>query len=317
MSESSIEMQVVTFPSVGDGKEMHAVVWDDASNAQVRGVIQFVHGMSEYIERYDHLARFFVKQGFVVCGEDHIGHGQSVSSSDEWGVMPVKTGKNILVENVHALRLLIEERYGKQTPYFIYGHSMGSFIARLYLAKHGADLAGCILSGTGSQPAVVALAGRTLARRSAASKGETYKSKTINGMADGAYGKAIKNARTSFDWLSTDPAVVDAYIADPACGFMFSVGGYAVLMDMLVELAGAKHLAALPKNVPVYFVAGADDPVGDRGRGVLKVFGDYRQAGFADVKVRLFPGMRHEIHNEVERDMVYGELLAWLEGHLS
>ena len=316
MSESSIEMQVFTFPSVGDGKPMHAVIWADEALETPRGIIQIVHGMSEYIERYDHLARFFAQHGFVVCGEDHIGHGQSVGSPEEWGVMPAKTGKGILVENVHALRGIMEERYGEQVPYFVYGHSMGSFISRLYLAKHGADLAGCILSGTGFQPAAVALGGRALARALSSSKGETYRSATINGMADGAYGKAIKDARTSFDWLSTDPAVVDTYIADPACGFMFSVGGYAVLMDLLVELAGAKHMAELPKDTPVFFAAGADDPVGDSGRGVLKVFGAYRKAGFADVDLRLYPGMRHEIHNEVDRDKVYADLLKWLEAHL-
>lgn len=309
-----------TFASADGKSQISALLWtttafgspDAPGPEQPKGVIQIVHGMSEYVERYDHFARYLVSQGFVVCGEDHIGHGDTAQSPAEYGCMPVDGGKDILIEDVHHLRVVVSGCY-PGVPYVIYGHSMGSFITRAYLARHGEGLAGAVLSGTGNVPAAMSKMGRGLARFLAKTRGENYRSKLIDNMGAGAYGKQIEDARTPLDWLSTDESVVDAYIADPKCGFMFSVGGYATLLDLTAEVVTPECAGRVPKNLPVLFVAGDGDPVGDMGKGVRAAAQLMRDAGVVAVDEIIYEGMRHEIHNEKGRDRVYADVAAWLE----
>lgn len=202
-------------------------------------------------------------------------------------------------------------------PYFMFGHSMGSFILRDYLARHGEGLAGAIICGTGHQSAAVATAGLAAAKAVARAKGERHISDMLFNLADGAYGKAIKGARTELDWLSTNPMVVDAYLADPACGFRFSAGAYIVLTGLLVDVSKKSNINRIPKELPLYLIAGSEDPVGDRGRGVTRVFKEYKEAGIKDVDMRLYLGARHEILNEVDKEKVYADVLKWLEAHLA
>lgn len=202
-------------------------------------------------------------------------------------------------------------------PYFMFGHSMGSFILRDYLAHYGAGLAGAIICGTGHQSVAVATAGLAAAKAVARAKGERYVSDTLFNLADGAYGKAIKGARTELDWLSTNPMVVDAYLADPACGFRFSAGAYIALTGLLVDLSKKSNINRIPKELPLYLIAGSEDPVGDRGRGVTRVLKEYKEAGIKDVDMRLYLGARHEILNEVDKEKVYADVLKWLEAHLA
>ena len=283
-----------------------------AGAAVPRGIIQIVHGMSEYHDRYDEIARFFCGQGYVFCGHDHIGHGYSVESADDLGVMPRKDSDRILVEDVHGLRQLVQERW-PEVPYVVFGHSMGSFITRAYLAVHGEGLAGAIICGTGHNPSAVAKAGLTLAKLITATRGDAHKSNLLHGMADGAYRKAIPGARTPLDWLNTDDACVDAYIADPLCGFMFSASAYVALMKLLVTVADPRTAAACPADLPLFFVAGSQDPVGACGKGVKEAFALYTASGHPRATMKLYEGMRHEIHNEPERNRVYSDLLTWIE----
>ncbi len=202
-------------------------------------------------------------------------------------------------------------------PYFMFGHSMGSFILRDYLAHYGAGLAGAVICGTGHQSAAVATAGLAAAKAVARAKGERYVSDMLFNLADGAYGKAIKGARTELDWLSTNPMVVDAYLADPACGFRFSAGAYIALTGLLVDLSKKSNINRIPKELPLYLIAGSEDPVGDRGCGVTRVFKEYKEAGIKDVDMRLYLGARHEILNEVDKEKVYADVLKWLEAHVA
>lgn len=302
--------------------DCYAVQWMPPEDQTIRAIVQITHGMCEHIERYDHFARFLAKQGFVVCGQDNIGHGKSIASTDDWGHIPARGGKNALIENLHMLRTVMTERVAQcagaqasSVPYIMFGHSMGSFILRDYLAKHGEGLAGAIICGTGHQSATVAMSGLAAAKMVARVKGERYVSDALFNLADGAYSKAIKGARTPLDWLSSNPAVVDAYQADPACGFRFSAGAYVVLTELLVDVSKKRVIERVPKTLPLYIIAGADDPVGDKGRGVLRVYQEYKQAGIQEVKVRLYLGARHEILNEVENEKVYNDILAWLKEH--
>ena len=310
------------YPSADGKSTINAKVWSNAKFGEVpdegtelpKGVIQIVHGMSEYIDRYDDLARYLVNRGFVVCGEDHIGHGDS-AEPEKYGCMPVENGKDVLLADVHTLHGLIADCF-PDVPYILYGHSMGSFIARAYIARYGDTLAACVLSGTGNPPLAASKGGRVLAKMLAKTRGEDYRSAFIDGLGAGAYGKQIPNARTPLDWLSTDPALVDAYIADPKCGFMFSVGGYATLLDLTSEVVTAECAAKVPKALPVLLAAGDGDPVGDMGKGVEAAAKLLRDAGMEHVDVKIYEGMRHEIHNEFGHEQVYDDIATWIEGVL-
>ena len=312
-----------SYPSLDGKSQINAKVWtnvnfggpDSPGAEKPKGIIQIVHGMAEYIDRYDEMARWYVNRGFVVCAEDHIGHGKTAAGPEEYGSMPVKGGKDILVADVNSLRNRVSECY-PDVPYIMYGHSMGSFIVREYIAQYGQGLAAAVLSGTGNVPAGMSKMGRGLARFLASVRGETYRSKLIDGMGAGGYGKQIENARTPLDWLSTDESVVDAYIADPLCGFMFDVGGYATLLDMTAEVVTPECAAKVPKGLPLFFVAGDGDPVGDMGKGVLAAAELYRAAGVEVVDVKIYEGMRHEIHNEFGREQVFDDVATWLEEHI-
>ncbi len=303
-----------------DGVSMiKGLVWGPAEArgrrpAAPRGVVQIVHGMAEHVGRYDEFARFLVGHGFVVCAADHIGHGKSVGGPDELGCLP-PDGKEILIEDVHELRKTVTARYSRQTPYILFGHSMGSFVVRAYLARHGEDVAAAVICGTGQQPRVLSKAGNALARFLAKTKGADYRSVFLDNMGVGAFAKRIENARTPQDWVSTDPAVVDAYNADELCGAMFSAGGYATLTDLTGEVVSAACAAKVPKGVPVLLVAGAEDPVGDCGKGVRKAAEQLRRAGVRDVETKLYEGMRHEILNEPGRAQVYTDVVGWIEEH--
>lgn len=288
---------------------------DEPGQEDPKAVIQIVHGMAEHIDRYDDFARYLVSRGFVVCAEDHVGHGGTATGPDDYGHIPLKGGKRIVIGDVHALHRMVARTF-PDVPYVMYGHSMGSFITRAYIARYGNELSACVLSGTGNVPAAMSKFGNGLARFLASISGETHRSKFIDNMGAGAYGKKIPNARTPLDWLSTDESVVDAYIADDKCGFMFTVGGYATLLDLTAEVVTPECAEKVPPELPVLLVAGDGDPVGDMGKGVKAAAQLLRDAGVQTVDCKIYAGMRHEIHNEKGKDEVYNDVATWIEEHV-
>lgn len=309
-----MKTQRLGYASHDGASRIHALLWQpDKRTAVPRGIVQIVHGMAEHIDRYEPFACYLVSQGFVVCANDHVGHGKSVKDESDLGHIPLDAGADALIEDVHELRRLTASRYAGTVPYVLFGHSMGSFIARAYMTRHGEGVAAAILCGTGQQPRLLSSAGRALSRLIAASKGERYRSPLVDSLGAGSFSKAIDGARTDVDWISTDEAVVDEYIADPACGQMFTVGGYAALTSLALEATDASRAALVPHGVPMFFIAGAEDPVGDRGRGVERAACEYRDAGVESVDVKLYEGMRHEILNESDKERVYEDVASWLE----
>lgn len=288
-----------------------------APSLRPRGIVQIVHGMSEHIGRYDDFARFLARNGFVVCGNDHIGHGRSVACPDDLGHIPLAAGKEALIADVHELRQMVGACYAPDVPYVVFGHSMGSFIAYAYAGRHAAGLAGAVLCGTGRLPAVASRMGNALARIICVVKGERFVSGALHGLGAGAYSKQVDHPRTEFDWLSTDPAVVDAYRGDPLCGAKFTAGGYAALTDLTHEIATSAAARAIPRDLPVLFIAGKEDPVGNRGAGVQRACDLMDRAGARRVSKKLYPGMRHEILNEPGRAQVYRDVLSWLDKTLA
>lgn len=301
-----------------DGKtQIRALTWEPEKNPGIApaGIVQIVHGMSEHVERYDEFARYLVSRGYIVCANDHIGHGESVADPSERGCLPSVGGKEVLINDVHELRKTVASRYARQTPYIMFGHSMGSFIVRAYLARFAEGLAAAVICGTGQQPLLLSKFGNLVARRIAASKGDAYKSTFLDGLGAGSFAKKIDNPRTEFDWISTDDAVVDAYIADESCGVMFSAGGYATLTDLTGEVVTAAAAGAVPADLALLFIAGALDPVGDMGKGVERAVDQYRRAGVETVDLKLYEGMRHEILNEPGRAEVYADVADWIDEH--
>lgn len=271
-----------------------------------RGIVQILHGMAEHIGRYEGMAKFLNGQGFVVAGRDHRGHGKDAKMLGYFGD---KNGWNLLLQDARDLMNEMKEAY-PHTPYFILGHSMGSFLAREFALRYSQDMDGLILSGTGHYPKMITNAGKAVASLMPKKK----PSKLVDKMAFGSNNKAFQPARTAFDWLSRDEKQVDQYIADPLCGFMFTGRAYADFFGGLSALGDEGRLHTMAKDLPVYFLSGEKDPVGQMGKGVIRVADAFRKAGMQDVTVKLYPDARHEMFNERNKDEVNADLAKWLEG---
>ena len=308
--ETSVVIENVTFPSADGKSTIHARFWmpDDAAP---RAVVQVVHGMSEHIRRYDELARFLVGRGYAVCGDDHIGHGAS-TTAEKRGCMPAKGGNEALIADEHTLRGIAAKKF-PGTPYVFFGHSMGSFITRCYLGRHGQGVAAAIICGTGTVPVATSRAGNALARAVAAVRGEDFRSKFIDSLGAGSYSKAVRGP-TGYEWLSHNADNVRAYLADEECGFMFSAGGYVSLTALTAEACSKSCAASVPHDLPLLYIGGDGDPVGDMGRGVEAAAQLARDAGSVDVTCKVYENMRHEILNEDGRAGVFEDIAAWLDG---
>ena len=308
-----VTTQEFTYPSSDGLHQIHAVWWLPASGTP-RAVVQLVHGISEYILRYDPFARFLAEQGFAVVGHDHLGHGGTAKGPEEYGFFAEQDGWKYVLRDARALRELAGERFGG-LPYFLMGHSMGSFVARGYLIAYPGTVDGAILSGTGQEPPAAVALGRLLSALFSKTRGPKAHSNLLNALSVGAYNKQFAPNRTGADWISRDEAVVDAYVRDPLCRFLPTVGMFHDMMVGLQFLVKPEHLRRMSPDTPVYFFSGDKDPVGASGAGVRKVAGLFTQYGVRDVTVKLYPGGRHEMLNERNRDEVFQDTLGWLEAH--
>ena len=303
-------MKEFTIPSKGKGN-LHCCKWDDV--AEIKGVVQIVHGIAEHVSRYDHLAKVLNENGFVVVGEDHMGHGGSIEGGSTQGYFD--GGWLNAVDDTYSLCKKTRAEY-PGIPYFIYGHSMGSFLTRTLLYRYpAADFAGAIISGTGWQPALVLKAGQLVCKMQAKKVGETGTSATVDNLMFGSYNKSYDNPRTAYDWLTRDPAVVDAYIADPLSGFSASVGLSRAMLSGMEMNQKMENLLKMPKDLSVLFIAGDCDPVGSMGKGVKKTVEAFRKAGVLNVTLKLYPQGRHEMHNEINKEEVYDDVLKFLKKH--
>lgn len=306
------EPREFSYPSSDGSHTVHAMEW--LPQGQPRAVVQIVHGVAEYVGRYDHVARFLTERGFLVCGEDHLGHGKTVDDG-KYGYFGPRGGWDLVVRDIRRLRELQGEKY-PGVPYVMLGHSMGSFLTRTYLIRWPGTVDGAVLSGTGQEPAPLVALGKALAGGLCLLRGGDSVSPLVNAMSLGAYNKKFAPNRTGADWISRDEAVVDTYLKDPLCTFMPTVAMFRDMMGGLQYIADRNNLARMDKETPVYFLSGDRDPVGAMGKGVEKVVRMFRKAGCRDVSVKLYPEGRHEMFNELNRDEVMADLLAWLESKL-
>lgn len=304
-----VKKEEFTFDSRDGKTKIHALRW--VPEEKVVCIVQIVHGMAEYIERYEDLAQFLGAKGILVTGDDHLGHGKSVPEGGTYGYFCEQDPATVVVRDVHRLKKMTQEDY-PGVPYVILGHSMGSFITRNYLFRYGTGIQGAVICGTGSQPQGLVYICRALAAVQGFFLGQKHVAKMIDKLAFGNYNKRISNPKTDFDWLCRDEKVVDDYRKDPLCGFTFTVNGFKTLFTLLYRLNQTANLKNMPEDLPVFFVAGDEDPVGNYGEGVKKAYESFEQAGMKRLKLKLYPEDRHELLNELDKQKVYEDLYSWI-----
>ncbi len=277
-----ITKEELYFDSRDNKNKIHAVKWLPEADRPVC-ILQIIHGMAEYVERYEEFAQNMAARGALVTGEDHLGHGKSVGEEGRYGYFCERDAATVAVRDAHRLKKTVQEQY-PGVPYFVLGHSMGSFILRNYLCRYGTGIQGAVVVGTGM----------------------------LNALSFGGYNKRIRKARTPMDWLSRDEKTVDAYLKDPLCGFTFTVNGFQTLLELVARLYQSGNLEKMPKELPVLFVSGAEDPVGDYGKGVERAYQSFLDVGMKNVKKKLYENDRHELLNEVDRKQVYEDIWQWI-----
>lgn len=300
------------YASQGMGK-IHGHRW--LPQGEPKAVLQIVHGIAEFVERYDEFARYLTGLGYVVVAEDHMGHGQSINGGGIRGYF--HGGWFTAVEDTYRLLQDTKAQY-PNIPYVLFGHSMGSFMARTILCRYpDSGISAAIVCGTSWQPAF-ALPALCKTMELVCSRGdETKPNQTLQNLVFGSYNRKVEHPRTPYDWLSRDADIVDAYIAHPLCGFTASAGLLRDLVQGIHFVEQPNHLAAMRKNLPVFFIAGGDDPVGNYGKGVQKTAEAFRKAGLTDVSVRIYPLCRHEILNEINRQEIFEDISQWLDAKIT
>ena len=296
------------YASAGAGS-IRCRIWEPKGEA--RGVVQLTHGIAEHMGRYADFGEYLAANGYIALGEDHMGHGESISESLPRGC--IRGGWDAMVKDVHTLTERAKARW-PGLPFFLLGHSMGSFLARTYLYTFPQEaLKGCILSGTGWQPGPVLAAGRLMTNLEIRRQGPDEASEKLQTLMFGSYGKLFPGEESPHAWICSDPAVVAKYADDSLSGFIPGAGLVAAMLEGIARNQKKENLSKMPKGLPVLFIAGTRDPVGNCGRGVRQSCEAFRSAGMKDVSLKLYEGDRHEVLNEKDKDRVWADVLAWLE----
>jgi alpha-beta hydrolase superfamily lysophospholipase len=273
-----------------------------------RALVQIAHGLAEHGGRYARFAAALNAEGFGAYASDHRGHGPACPAPDLGHFDDEDGWAKVVVDLWTFNRRIAEEQPG--VPIVFLGHSMGSFLGRFFVAEHSDALAGAAFSGSNGKPPTMAAVGRLIARIERLRFGPRGKSGLLNRLMFGEFNRPFEPARTPVDWLSRDPAEVDAYVADSRCGFPFSTELGVELLDALATLARPASLAPIRKDLPIYVFSGEKDPVSANVQGLIA---DLKAAGFARLTTRIYPGARHETLNETNRDEVTRDFVGWLD----
>ncbi len=276
----------------------------------IKGIIQIVHGMLEYFDRYLETIEFFLKEGYIVCGHDHLGHGESYNKKSERGYFGEENGYKALVEDTYSVTKYVKEKYPKLN-YFIIGHSMGSFITRIVVSKYCSSFDGVIFIGTGG-PNPLFKTGIEVANRIAKKKGGMYHSKMLVGMSNKFFNAGVPNQKTEHDWTTRDEEIIKKRIKDKKSDFYFSVKGYVDLFTLGKLANEPATLNKIDRKMHIGLFSGDKDPVGNYGKTVIKLYDYFEDNNFDNVYIKLYKGARHELLNELNREEVKKHLLKFI-----
>ena len=302
-----------TLPSSAPGRMLHA--FRCVPEGEVRAIVQLSHGMVEFIDRYKPLAEYLAVRGILVTGNDHLGHGGSIRTKADYGYFAEPDGNRAVLDDLHAMTGLTKQLY-PGVPYFLLGHSMGSFYARQYLCEWGSELDGAIILGTGFQPKALVAFARTVCRVLAVFFGWQHRSRLVAELSFLGYNKGLEG-RTTHDWLNRDQAEVDKYLAEERCTFTFTLNAYYSMFSGILRLHDPAFLARMPKELPLLFLSGDADPVGEQGKGVRRAIQSLKDAGVQNIESIFYPGARHELLVETNKLEVFADIAAWLDKQLA
>lgn len=277
---------------------------------KIRAIIQVSHGMCEHLGRYEEFAVFMASKGILVCGNDHLGHGNSVSTLEDLGYFGEENGWRYIVRDLRTLTAMMKKQY-PDVPYFLLGHSMGSFAVRAYIADFSEKIDGCILLGTNGGETIARL-GEAVCRQMIKKNGSHHRSETLDKLSTGLYNERIPDNRTHLDWTTRDAAEIEKFLADERTNFIFTASGFLDLVQLLSYVTRAEWASEVPKELPILLASGDCDPVGNYGRGVMRVFEALSAEG-NNAEIRLYAGMRHELLHEIGKEEIFDELYLWIE----
>ncbi len=299
------------FDSTNGRNKVHAKAIFPTDINKIKGIVQISHGMCEYVECYENFAQFLLDNGYAFCGNDHIGHGNSVLIPEERGFFASENGYQYLIKDLYKMTKCIQKKF-PNTPCFLLGHSMGSLIARLYAAKFGEEIQGLLLCGT-MGPQWMIDAGIQLAEFMIQKKGALYRSKKLDRLAFEFANVNFEPIKTKYDWTCSDENVVKKHLADDKGNFIFTVSGFKDLFYLEKFCNDEKKITNTPKKLPIFLFSGDMDPVGEEGKGVQKVYQLYQKIGVQNIEMKLYHNMRHEMLNEVNKEEVYKDILDWMD----
>ena len=311
-----VRKEELTYKSRDRQTTLHAIRW--IPEGEPVAILQIIHGMQEYVDRYDEFANYLAEKGILVIGNDHLGHGKSVGEKGTaYGYFCKNDPATVLVRDAHRLKKMTQEDY-PGVPCFILGHSFGSFIAREYITRYGTGIKGAIIQGTAYMPSGTIGSLRGLVNFLQFVMGEKYRSAMVNNMAFKGYLKRIPDHRTNFDWLSHNEESIDKYIADPACNFVFTLNGFKTMAEILKRIQDVDKMEDIPKDLPILITAGKEDPVGSYGDAPKRLYSIYKDIlQLKNVELKLYDDMRHELQQEVGREKVFEDQYAWIKKVLS
>ncbi|MDD6920624.1 MAG: alpha/beta fold hydrolase [Eubacteriales bacterium] len=301
----------IYYDSKDEGKQIVATIFTPNKDVEIVGVLQIVHGMIDHIGRYEEFASFMVEHGFVVAGEDHLGHGKTGNLINEFGYFAKKNAFEKVLVDIHTMSKILKKEYPDK-PFFILGHSMGSFFTRNYITRWSDQLDGAIIMGTGHQARRLVFAGLRLCGMFKHLRGDRYISPFIDKMAIGSYNLNFYDGDTGMEWLTKDNDIAARKVRDPYGNFHFTVNGYETLFRAILKLYNKKYLSNMRFDLPVFFVSGSEDPVGERGVGVKLAKKSIEDMGATDVSMKIYQGDRHEILNEIDRFDVFSDIYNWI-----
>lgn len=303
----------ITYPSRDGKNTVYACIYTPKF-CTAKGIVQIVHGMIDYVERYEPLAEFLTGEGYIVAGNHHLGHGRSASTSDDLGYFGENSAIETLLKDMHTMNRYLRDAF-PALPLVIFGHSMGSFLTRLYIEKYPHSIKGAVIHGT-SGPLAVTGMGKLLASLIMKSKGRRHRSKKLTKIAFSSYNSHFPKEEGHNAWLTRDAEAIKGHDDDEFSNFTFTVSAYHDLFTMLQHCNKREWFEGYPKSLPTYIVSGDEDPVGKYGKGPMQVYKRLLISGCERLTLKIYSGARHELFLETNRQEVYGDLLSWLNENI-